>query len=110
MVCFLSFAKGNTKCFHALCSPELKPSQRLRMLLYGPETSALVTDSLSPSGVPDLVLPAVIFRITFYHCRSTFLLICATLSLLDGVQSSESQAGKSHLNFVNKGSCFSQFI
>lgn len=39
---FVSF--GNTELIHALCSPELKPSQRRRTLLYGPETSALVTD------------------------------------------------------------------
>lgn len=35
-------------------------------------------------------------------------LTSAILSLLDGVQSSESQAGKSHLNFVNKGNYFSR--
>lgn len=103
--------KGYNRLIHALCSPELKPSQRCRMLLYGPETSALVTDWLSLSGVPDLVMLLLIFHIMLHHCRSTFqvslFVTSAILPLLDGVQSSDSQAGKSHLSFVNKGKCLS---
>lgn len=44
------------------------------------------------------------FQIKFiFYFLFTFLTICMSLSLLDGVGSSESQTGKSHISFVNKG-------
>lgn len=87
-------------------SPELKPSRRHRRHLFVPETSAHATDRPSPRGAPDPVTPALIPQLEglmslFFWLVLTSFHMC--LLLLDGVASSESQTGKPHLSFVNKG-------
>lgn len=97
-------------CF--LRSPKWNPSQRHRQHQWGPGTSEHGTGLLSlPGDLDRVIYPQVL---TTYLCTSGFIYFCAVCSfynlmpllglcLLDGVSSSESQIGKPHLSFVNKG-------
>lgn len=101
--CFFKLHYCGILCLliHGLCRPELKSRPRRRTLLHVPKISALVTDWLS-LGVPDLVMPAAITVAQLFEKMVFDICTSAVLSLLEGSQTSEPHAGKSHSNFVNR--------
>lgn len=84
-------------------------SRRHRRHLFAPETSALATDQPSLHGVPDLVMLTPTSSDWRFLCfgflfkSGLFILSVRLCCFLDGVASSDSQTGKQHLSFVNKG-------
>lgn len=110
---FWATMKGMCGSFNLFCvslplySPELKSSRRHRQLPSDPETSAHVTDQPSLLGVPDPVLSMFFPSILFLRVNVLRFILtpCMSVSPIDGVVSSESQTGKPHLSFVNKGKC-----
>lgn len=100
----------------------MKPSRKLKQHPCVPETSEHATDLDSRREAPDLVNATVSIHKSWKHFFFTHLLLTilifslclfvmgrTSLFLLDGTASSESQTGKQHLSFVNKGKTILHF-
>lgn len=105
-------------------SRESKPSRKLKLHPCVPGTSERATDQDSRHEAPDLVMPGSRFtrvgKKNVSHGFSCYIrftwspfcgfaMRCTSLPVLDGAASSESQTGKQHLSFVNKGKMILRF-
>lgn len=101
----------------------MKPSRKLKQHPCVPETSEHAIDLDSRREDPDLVNATVSIHKSwkhfFFYSSSSycsrflsmcwFVMGCTSLFVLDGAASSESQTGKQHLSFVNKGKTILHF-